>query len=289
MGGLAASPGGQQVAFGEDTDRDYTHSRHSKTEGLWLATSRGTGLHRLLYPPASTVGNTLGIGPVAWSHDGTTLAYAVNIAGDVERVDPAHPEVNLGVWLTRYDSPRPRFLATPARRGALLAPSSSIHYPTHAPVTGLSWSPDGPTLAASIGYADTNIVAIDVATGKTRLLVRGGHDGVFSPTTGALACVTGEPGPRGGMTLWVADGQGHHARAIVATHGGLIAGPAWSPDGRGIAYIAGSPIIVGGTAIRTVDLASGTNRVALTTGKYWQHPAPTEGYFVHIAWMRAGI
>ena len=131
------------------------------------------------------------------------------------------------------------------------------------------------------------VLAVDVATGKTRLLLAGAHDAVFAPTAGALAYVTGEPN-RGGMSLRVADAHGRHVR-VLATVKGLIASPAWSPDGRTIAYITGSYMGNGGTEIRTIDVASGMTQVVLSTVGSRQHLLPPGGQFVRLAWMHTRV
>jgi Tol biopolymer transport system component len=163
-------------------------------------------------------GNQLGIGPVAWSPDRYTLAYAVNPGGvtNVSRPEPA-----LGIWRTRYDHVHPRLLAAFAQLGAIDAP------PLQAPfvINQLSWSPDGRTLAVSTfrrlpGATQSEqpvpvILAVDTATGAVRMLVRGVQDGVFAPRGAALAYTESGSGPAGGGTLYVADAQGRHGQVLA--------------------------------------------------------------------------
>ena len=131
------------------------------------------------------------------------------------------------------------------------------------------------------------VLTVDVATGKARLLLAGARDAVFGPTSGALAYVTGEPN-KGGMSLRVADAHGRHVR-VLATVNGPIASPAWSPDGRTIAYITGLYMGNGGTEIRTIDVASGTTRVVLSTTGPRQRLLPPGGQFVRLAWMHTRV
>jgi Tol biopolymer transport system component len=90
------------------------------------------------------------------------------------------------------------------------------------------------------------------------------------------------------MSLRVADAHGRHVR-VLATVNGPIASPAWSPDGRTIAYITGSYTGNGGTEIRTVDVASGTTRVVMSTVGSRQRLLPPRGQFVRLAWMHTRI
>jgi hypothetical protein len=281
--GLAPSPRGRYVGYG------------AEVKGLWVTTADGSSRYRLLLPPRSTQRNVLGVESVAWSPDRYTLAYAVNIAADFA-VNPLKDR-GLGIWLTRYDRARPRLLVTPAQLGAVGMGKTGMAGGETFAIAGLSWSPDGRTLAvntfrpapgvAQPGQAMPVVLAVDVATGKTRLLLAGAHDAVFAPASGALAYVTGEPN-NGGMSLRVADAHGRHVR-VLATVNGPIASPAWSPDGRTIAYITGSYLGNGGTEIRTIDVASGTTRVVLSTVGPRQRMLPPGGQFVRLAWMHTRV
>jgi len=281
-GGLAPSPRGRYVAFGEDAAIGPGTS--PQTQGLWLVTSAGTGLRRLLLPPRSVEGNQLGIDAVAWSPDRYTLAYAVNPAGG--GMNTSRPEPALGIWLTRYDQPRPRLLVTPTQLGAVELGA------TKAPlfINGLSWSPDGRTLAVSTfrpapgatqaGQTIPVILAVDTSTGRVRVLVSGAQDGAFAPTGSALAYTTSGGKASTTEVLRVADAQGRHGRALAA---GNLASPVWAPDGRTLAYIDG------GTTLRTVDLATGRSQAVLTTTMRGQRLLPVGGHFVRLAWLRMPV
>jgi hypothetical protein len=265
MGGLAPSPRGRYVAFGEDVT--VAPGAPPQTQGLWLVPNTGGSPRRLPLPPRSVEGNQLGIGPLAWSPDRYTLAYAVNPGGGVMNV--SRPEPALGIWLTRYDHVHPRLLVTFAQLGAVDAP------PLQAPfvINHLSWSPDGRTLAVSTfrrlpgapqpAQPVPVILGVNTATGAVRMLVRGAQDGVFAPRGAALAYTTSRSGPAGGGTLQVADAQGRHGLVLAK---GTISSPAWAPDGRTLAYIDG------GTAIRTVAVATGQTRLVLTVSTQGLHP-----------------
>jgi hypothetical protein len=280
MGGLAPSPRGRYLAYGEDAT--VAPGAPPQTQGLWLVPSTGGSPRRLLLPPRSVEGNQLGIGPVAWSLDRYTLAYAVNPGGGV--MYGSRPEPGLGIWLTRYDHVHPRLLVTFVQLGAVDAP------PVRAPfvINQLSWSPDGHTLAVSTfrrvpgatqsAHAVPVILAVNTATGAVRMLVRGAQDGVFAPRGAALAYTASGSGSAGGGTLQVADAQGRHGRVLAR---GPISSPAWAPDGRTLAYIAG------GTAIRTVAVATGQTRLVLTVSAPGLHPRG--GQFLRLAWMHTRV
>jgi Tol biopolymer transport system component len=171
-----------------------------------------------------------------------------------------------------------------AQLGAVAAP------PLRAPfvINQLSWSPDGRTLAVSTfrrlpGATRSEqpvpvMLAVDTATGAVRMLVRGAQDGVFAPRGAALAYTASGSGPAGGGTLQVADAQGRHGRVLAR---GPISSPAWALDGRTIAYIDG------GTAIRTVAMATGQTRLVLTVSA--QGLRPPGGQFLRLAWMHTRI
>jgi hypothetical protein len=280
IGGLAPSPRGRYLAFGEDVT--VAPGTPPQTQGLWLVPSTGGSPRRLLLPPRSVEGNQLGIGPVAWSPDRYTLAYAVNSGGGAMNV--SRPEPGLGIWLTRYDHVHPRLLVTFAQLGAVDAP------PLQAPfvINQLSWSPDGRTLAVSTFRrlpAATQpaqpvpvILAVNTATGAVRMLVRGAQDGVFAPRGAALAYTVSGSGPAGGGTLQMADAQGRHGHVLAR---GPISSPAWAPDGRTLAYIDG------GTAIRTVAVATGQTRLVLTVSAPGLRPPG--GQCLRLAWMHTRI
>lgn len=287
--GLAPSPRGRYVAFSQDATAAPGNMR--QTGGLWLTTSAGRATHRVLLPPASTNRNTLAVGPIAWSPDRYTLAYAVNLTGDAPVL--AQPERNIGIWLTPYDTPRPRLIVTSAQLGAIARPEGACGVPWQ--ITKLSWAREGRMLAVSVlclvngGQMPSRdlkkvILMVDVVTGQIRRLVNDGQDATLAPGAALLAYVTGD---MSGSALWLADAQGQHTHRLVALHG-VISSPAWSPDGHTIAYIEG-PLFAGGgpTMIHTVDVATGRNQVVLVSNESGQSLLPTNGQFIRLAWMHA--
>src|SRR5579885_96811 len=278
MGGLAPSPNGHTVAFGEAAT--IAPGNPPPTQGLWVVPATGGAPRRLLLPPSSVAGNQLGIGPVAWSPDGSTLAYAVNPAGGV--LNTTRPETGLGLWLTRYDRVHSHLLATPAQLGAVDTSPSRAPFP----IDQLSWSADGRLLAVSTrrplpGSRQPTqtipvVLAVDRRGGSVRVLVSGAKDGVFAPRGRAIAYVANGSGGAATATLRLAVGPGYHGRILAS---GPISSPAWAPDGRSIAYIDG------GTVIRTVDATTGRLSVVATLAGLGRFPAGAQ--FVHLTWMHA--
>ncbi len=283
-GGLAPSPRGRDVAYGVDITPGP--GAPAQTQGLWVVGSTGgTARHLLLPPPGTTGQPDYRIGPIAWSPDRYTLAYAVNNTEDYDVNARA-----LGIWLTRYDRPHPRLVATRAGLGINAGAAA---------ISQLSWSPDGRTLAVSGERApqgmtpsapgDPVVVELDVATGHTRVLVADGWYAAFAPTGAALAYVTGGIGTAvTPMALWVADAGGGRRRKVASVPGTIFS-PSWSPDGQTIAYIQGGRTADGPTAIHLLDAATGRDRVLLTSTSASQPLFTPGGRFLRLAWMRARI
>jgi len=294
-GGIAPSPRGREVAYGEDIA--LTTINPPQTQGLWLVPSGGGGPHRLLLPPRSTEHNTLGIGPIAWSPDGATLAYAVAVAAGVV-ANPEH-EHGLGLWLTRRYHPHPQLLATNAYLGAVAVPrqtgSAAASGPgSPFPIETLSWSPDGRTLAVSTFRIDKEtpamrmarvILAFNLKSGTARMLVKGAYDGVYAPSSGMLAYVRDEAR---GVCLFIADARGRHERAILRQP--FIRDIAWSPDGRSLALISAVGAESGRlpkAAVYTVNVATGYRRRVLRESQGGSLPPPSGGQFLRLAWLPA--
>lgn len=276
-GGIAASLHGRDVAYGED--RAGAVVTPARTDGLWLAPIAGGPARRLVAPPHATQQNQLGIGPLAWSPDGTTLAYAVVIASDVA-INPQR-ERALGLWLTSATRARPRELITAVQLGVAEQGAASV--------TRLAWAPDGHTLVVSTfcsGVTGTApcVLGVDTSTRTVRTLVRGGQDADVSPLSGALAYTTSAGH---GTTLWITAAQGRHPRALAH---GLPASPVWSPDGQAIAFVDsvdGSATTPALTVLRTVVVATGHIRTILRAYERGQAVLPTGRRFLSLAWTAA--
>lgn len=289
---VAPSPHGRYIALAEGA------------RGLWLVDADGMRPRRLLAAPRSSAPRTyaLSIRGVAWSPDRYTLAYSVgqDYVGPPPKapfVSPTlPPDSRVGLWVVRYDAPRPRHVSRLARCGSLHCDA----------VIDLSWSSDGRVVGAAI-YAGRGIAPyrIDVATGRSHLLLPSETGDVpsyvvYSPASPQIAYLslvapvyndkrTPDPGspPEQDALLAVADVWGGHARVVVRTPH-MLASPAWSPDGRSIAYlwqrVAFTQSGDDGLEIRAVDVATGRVRVLL------RGPLPAafaSEDVVSLAWMHA--
>ncbi len=289
LGGLAPSPRGRYVAFSQEAGGPSGPGMPGKrTEGLWLTTSAGTTPSRLLLPPTSRLGDPPSIGAVSWSPDRYTLAYAVNVLSDASVA--AEALANTGIWLSRYDRPRPRLVVSAARLERVL-PAPAASFRGFLPViTALSWAPDGRTLAVSVQYSPTNgfasaVLVADVVSGAVRVVALGAGDAAFAAGTARLAYVTtGLRGPSG-ASLHIGTASGQTARILAPAQGsgGSISSPAWSPDGRAIAYLVANPTDRFMT-LRTVDVATGKTHTILAAN---ERGLPHGGYFVRLAWSPA--
>lgn len=132
------------------------------------------------------------------------------------------------------------------------------HVLAHAngPVSAMAWSPDGRTLAYTVGR----------------------------PPSAA------HPAP---MTLWIVGARSRRPR-LLATGQRVILSPVWSPDGGSIAYIGGSfSCLCGpgasynaGTAVYTVDVVTGASRIVLYADERGV-PLLSPAQFTELAWMRS--
>ena len=306
LGGLAPSPRGRYIAFSQEPNYSKGSNGVDKppTEGLWLVSTNGAVLHRLLLPPPAArlrnpvrYGEPLSIAPVAWSPDRYTLAYAVDLFTDTS-ITPDFAR-DTGIWLTRYDKRAPRQVF---KLVSLATTAPSLNAACHGAIptiNALSWMPDGRTVVASADCILSGtgplqdvqaVVAVDTMTGKGRVLIAPGRDAAVASTTGHIAYVSGslDIHERGRTTLWVTDAQGQHGRPLVIGQDvqGWLGSPTWSPDGRAIAYITGLRANKNTTTIHVVDIATGQIRTVLAAD------APglsSGGYFVRLAWMHTHI
>ncbi len=185
-GGGRWSPDGAWIAFVSDrpaVDKDEAH----KKSGLFVMPARGAGEAREL------TRHSRPIGAIAWSPDGTQIAYTVSFdpdnPGEEERPADAAPRVrvtrridykqdNRGYLNDRRDQ---IFLVDGAggtRRQLTTAPIDH-HFP--------QWSPDGRAIAAQVPNRNgmhAQLALIDVASGERQLV---------GPADGAVAVWSWSP------------------------------------------------------------------------------------------------
>jgi len=177
----------------------------------------------------------------SWSPDGSVLAYAID--------GPGSPQDLLGqVWVVNADGSDPRLLLD-----------------VGGSVDSMAWSPDGRSMVIARERAQIegqgpvyDVVIADVASGKIGAplpIADGVVEVDWSPDGSRLVIA------RDGQGLSVVDIDGGNERSIVDDG----SSPAWSPDGRAIAYLAratdGSKV----SQVFTVDPDGGTPK-QLTTG-----------------------
>ncbi len=277
---IAPSPRGRYVALAEDV------------RGLWILDSTGHGLRRLLFPPASSspTSHRLVVGSVAWSPDRYTIAYTIMEAPlnpDAPRLTLDEPDPSVGIWLVRYDTGRPRQVATARHLGYNLG--------------HLSWSSDGRRIAVT----GLRLAVVTITTGYVRhVSIQMALDAAFSPTTLSLvvaapSCATtsrdaaphADLGPKEGSGVMFcatdADGQQTHVLgrdSTLSAEGvdGMLIRVVWSPDGRRLALLIDRARRC--LEIRILDVATGHVRKMVLASSY----APTYD-FSDLAWLHVRI
>jgi len=197
----AFSPLGRRIAFG------------SRSE-IWVMFEDGTSVRQVTVGPEPARDPT-------WSPDATAIAYARGYAGDRD------------IYSVGADGNRARQLTTGG-------------HDDWAP----AWGPAG-----AIAFVRDGDVYLKAARKRARPLTGGGaddRDPVWSPDGRRIAftrLAERAPAPRGRKSkrrrpaprlreLWVMRAGGGHARRLKKLRGD-VSSPAWSPDGRSIAFAMG--------------------------------------------------
>ena len=255
------APDGRRLAF--TLDRGRGRGRLSSATDVYLVETNGSRLRRL-----TTSG--VAFAPV-WAPDGRSIVYAQR-----ER-DESLPFTS-SLWIMRSDGSR--------RRRLLAAHSGQIDVPG-------SWSPDGRLVAftrarlerAALTFRDS-ILTVQRDGSGLRTLVPNAADPAYSPNGNRLAYVS--PRDRNGQLsygdqtffaneLYVADADGSRPRRITRTRGLNERLPAWSPDGRRLAFQRGRVTDnAEATEVLLVGARGGTARRVLsdqTLRTWWAAPA----------------
>ncbi|HUL85467.1 MAG TPA: hypothetical protein VLX89_08135 [Actinomycetota bacterium] len=242
VNGVAASPDGTRFVYSlaeshPDTvsDTTWTMTDAVGLHVLDLRSGRSTRIVPCAPPSCSEIGS------VAWSPNGTTIAYTI------DRLDGA------SIRLVDPDGSNDRALdvgLADARDPAWSPDSSRIAFsamPSHGPQV--------PTLFETAICCDTR----ELIFGHTQ---RSGYAPAWSPAGTSLAYVQGEGGPTG--SVWVLRTESGIATRVESLGVAEQSTPAWSPDGSRIAVISNGRLLL-------VDPDGGTTTV-LT--KAWSRVGP---------------
>lgn len=252
-GGIVPSPDGTAVAFTRGGDV-WTRS---------LIDARETQITRT---PAQE-------GAIAWSPDGTRLSFTTSTS---TRREEAPEYSGAKILYTYIERASGDVYVAPSTGGQ----STAIMPSTEFRESGARWI-DSTHLVFERVHDDTTkreIVVADVTTGQGRVVVREVDEKWWSITGSARPGP--QPSPDGRWILFVSDRDGWDHLYVVAPEGGtpvpLTRGsfetwrPAWSPDGRRIAFDANEPERPGVRHVGIVDLGTDPTRAtarSLTFGR----------------------
>ncbi|MEA2217504.1 MAG: hypothetical protein QOJ35_130 [Solirubrobacteraceae bacterium] len=247
-----------------------------------------------------------------WSPDGADIAYTIRKPGErtnfeVARMTAAgrdHRRLTTTAPGQASSQPswRPDGRAILFRRSGpgravggiwqmgVLGEAPALRYQPPQPPLYPSFSPDMSRLLftsilSPTGDTDRGIFVVNAAGGAQRTLfdVAGSYDSApaWSPDGTTIAFESnsnfGGGNPEGDMEIWTMAADGHHIRQL--THNALHdEGPAWSPDGRLLAYTSGVDDEHGDTHVMTASgrhLRRLTDFPGLDESPDWQAiPAP---------------
>jgi hypothetical protein len=139
--------------------------------------------------------------------------------------------------------------------------------------------------ASHVSWDD--LFSLDLGTGEVRELTRAHrvHEPDVSPDGTRIACTVGDTGRRDLAVVPIAGGA---PTVLAAEQPGLAYGPAWSPDGKTIAYSRWKP--GGFRDIHLYDLASGQDRALWVDRALDMDPTYTrDGRYLVFSSDRTGI
>lgn len=232
------APDGSEYAFGN-------------VDGIFVANAHGDVLHPLDTPDSGE----LRYDP-AWSPTGNWIAFVTGYYG--QRIELVSPDGQ-------------RSMGVPGTSGGIESETSS---PT--------WAPDGAHLDYVFEVSDPSrgpngIYSIGIDGSDRHLVVQDGEDPALSPDGSRLAYVkvTWQAPYGNRRDLFVANADGSEERRLTWTPTLDENNPAWSPDGRTIAFAVGS------AGIEEVDVVTGKIRTVVdaipgfsVTPPAWRPPSP---------------
>jgi TolB protein len=300
-----AAPAGADVFNGRIAFSSVRSDPQAKAFDIFSMNPDGSGVRQLTTNPD-------GDRQPDWSPDGRTIAYTIDkpdspINFEVARMTAAGTDHRqLTTTPTGEASSQPswrpdgrailyRRSGPTSRVGSLwqmgsLGEGPGLRFTTPHPPLYPSWSPDGRRvlyagILSPVGDTDRGIFSQDAdGGGQTTLFdVAGAYDSApaWSPDGTKIAFESNADlaggNPEGDMEIWVmrADGSGPRQLTHNALHD---EGPAWSPDGRRLAYTSGPDNAHGDIHVMTArgrELAQLTSYADADESPDWQAiPAP---------------
>lgn len=218
------SPDGAEIAY------VYRSTNFSE---IFVMNADGSNNRRLTMSQSASLSDNDWVFQPTWSPNGTQLAFVT----DGSSYNPT-------LWVMNKDgSGRRQLLSATAFQEA---------------ADSMSWAPDGRRLAVTaFGAEISQIVLLDITRGVTQAATeaaRGAFDPAWAPDNLTLAYAVRE-GNRTDLRLRRLDGSPE----VEVSRGGLSRAPAWSPEGRQLAFISSRG---GSFELYVVDIASTASGLA---------------------------
>ncbi len=260
------SPDGSTLAFWRVPDR-----ARADPPGLYTIDAEGG-------PPKLLLETELSIQDLAWSPDGTRVAFV-----GLEPTDGTELDWPTAIYTVAADGSGP-----------------VARLPIEGPIRDLAWSPDGSLLAITrlapggegglqARLITEDIYLVDPVDGSITRLTDDGRssDPAWSPDGRQIAFTSSGETPLPGLFVMNADGSG---RRRLTFPDGADASPTWSPDGRWIAVArstlspSGASGPIGGSSCQVVLVAAdGSGERVLVDG-------PIDGACAtELAWRPAPV
>ncbi len=262
VAGAHFSPDGGSLAF-------LSPDGQGKTQ-VWMMPMSGAGETRRL------TSHTAGVEHFSWRPDGSAIAYAASDTAIKREGEARHlTTFSVGaqdlflrenlqsqhIWMVTLNGAAPRRLTSGKWSVEFVLPPGS-------PPSGLSWSPDGSTIAFTQAVApesgkldSVHVQLLDVATGALRSLTSARafeNNPAFAPDGKSVAFWYPREG-RGDLSweneVWIAPVGGGAPRSITRALDRNLFGAQWMPDGKSL-LVAGNDGASVGAWIQPVDGAA---------------------------------